>query len=200
MIRKSTLIMLFTLAAGLSAAYADTINFENLPDTYFFSVDATNIGSYYSGLTFGDDVTALSVSRFGGYDDAGFPPHSGDVVIWSAFDPDITVDFAQDQTSVGAWYTSYDFLTLSAYDGEGNLLGTATGDPNTDGFSGAADFLSLNAPDIASVTFSGDPSLYTLDDLTFTPASRGNSVPEPTTITLLATGLGALLLKRRSCL
>src|SRR5579871_4861236 len=110
MFKKIALVITFLLAAGLQPIFADTVTFEDLPDAYFFSADGQNIGSFYSGLTVGNDVTALSASRFGGYDDAGFPPHSGDVVIWSAFDPDITVNFAMDQTSVGAWYTSYDFL------------------------------------------------------------------------------------------
>lgn len=48
---------------------------EDLPDEYFFSSRGQSIGSFY--ITFGPNVTGLSISRFGGYDDSGFPSHSG---------------------------------------------------------------------------------------------------------------------------
>jgi hypothetical protein len=108
------------LCASFATAFAVVINFENLPDTYFFSAGDQNIGSFYPGVTFDPDVTALSVSRFGGYDNSGFPPHAGDVVIWDATDPAITIGFASPTVSFGIWYTSFDPPTLQAFDASNN--------------------------------------------------------------------------------
>ncbi len=194
MLRRLVLIVICSLIIGVPKASADTITFETLPDANFFSSGGQNIGSFYSGVTFGADVTGLSVTRFGGYGDAGFPPHSGDVVIWSAFDPDVTISFATNQDSVGIWYSSYDFLTLSAFDSLGGLLGSVTGNPNTDGFTGISSFLSFDSSGISSVTLTGSSSLFVLDDLTFTPGAT--PVPEPATIYLLASGLVLILARR----
>ena len=151
--------------------------FEDLPDAYFFSGGNQNIGSFYSGLTFGPDVTGLSVSRFGGYDNSGFPPHSGDVSIWDASDATITISFDAPLESFGIWYTTFDPLTLEAFDGSNNSLGVVLGNPNTDGTTGTSSFLSFAGAGIQSVTLTSTPGLFVLDDLTIT--SETTSVPEP---------------------
>ena len=75
-------ILLSMLGVVCFSASATTVyTFEDLPDAYFYSSGDQNIGAYYAGITFGPDVTGLSVSRFGGYDSSGFPPESGDVVM-----------------------------------------------------------------------------------------------------------------------
>jgi hypothetical protein len=191
---------LFRLVACVFACivslYADTITFEGLPDTYFFNGGDQNIGTYYSGITFGPDVTALSVTDFGGYDNTGFPPHSGDVVIWDASDPTITISFDSPLESFGIWYTTYDPLTLDAFDSGGNLLDTMTGAPNTDGTTGTSSFLSLSDAGIERVTLTSTPGFFVLDDLTFEAGST--AVPEPNSTTLmLAIALAYLLLRTR---
>jgi len=146
---KSVLILfIFSLAS----AHAALITFENLPDADFFNGGGQNIDGFYTGLTFGPNVTGLSASRFGGYSDAAFPAHSGDVVIWDSQDPTITIDFASPIQSYGIWYTSFDPLTLQAFDQSNNSLGTVIGEPNTDGTTGTPSFLSLSIPDIYAVT------------------------------------------------
>jgi hypothetical protein len=186
------------LVAGLLAlsdAKADSVTFEDLPDTNFFNDAGANIGASYPGVTFGPGVTGLSVSRFGGYADSAFPPHSGDVVVWSAFDFDTTIVFAIPQATVGIWYTSFDFLTLTAYDSGNAPLGSVAGNPNTDGFVGTSDFLSLNLPGISSVVISGLPGAFVFDDLTFSAVD----VPEPASgILFLGAALTVLLVRRRS--
>ncbi len=174
------------LCALSMAAKADTIlMFEDLPDVYFFSSGGQNVGSYYPGVTFGPNVTALSVSRFGGYASDAFPPHSGDVVIWDAFDPTINVTFDFSVVSFGIWYTSFDPLTLQAYDSSENLLGTVVGDPNTDGTTGTSSFLSFSDPAIAAVSLTSSAGDFVLDDLNF--ASGGTTAPEPSSLILVAT-------------
>jgi RHS repeat-associated protein len=183
-------IFLFILAAVCLPASATIVyTFEDLPDAYFYSSGDENIGTYYSGIAFGPDVTGLSVSRFGGYDSSGFPPESGDVVIWDATDATITISFATPLDFFGIWYTTYDPLTLEAFDSADNLLDTAVGTPNTDGTTGTNTFLSLSDAGISSVTLTSTPGYFTLDDMTID--TGGSSVPEPSSGWLLG---GALLL------
>lgn len=166
----ATLLLPFGLAG-------DTLTFEDLPDAYFFNGGDQNIGGFYNGITFGPDVTGLSVSRFGGYDDTGFPPHSGDVAIWDASDPTVTISFNSPILSFGIWYTTYDPLTLDAFDVSGDLLGTAIADPNTDGTTGTSSFLSLSDAGTDSVTLTSTPGFFVLDDATYEPET--SAVPEP---------------------
>jgi len=128
-------------------------------------------------------VTALSVTQFGGYDNTGFPPHSGDVVIWDATDPTITISFDSPLQSFGIWYTTYDPLTLDAFDSDGNLLDSVTGAPNTDGTTGTSSFLSLADAGIEGVTLTSTPGFFVLDDLTYETGT--SAVPEPKSIHLL---------------
>lgn len=184
-IGNHTLLLLCLIGLSWPAKLtADTIDFETLPDAYFYNGGDQNIGDFYTGITFGPDVTGLSVSRFGGYDSSGFPPHSGDVVILDATDATITISFASAVDSFGIWYTSFDPLTLGAFDSGGNSLGNAVGNPNTDGTTGNSSFLSLSAPGIQSITLTSTPGLFVLDDLTTT--SITTPVPEPNSSVLLA--------------
>jgi hypothetical protein len=179
------------LVAGTCCrAYGDTvITFEDLPDAYFFGGGDQNIGNFYSGITFGPDVTGLSVSRFGGYDNSGFPPHSGDVVIWDASDATINISFASPLSSFGIWYTSFDPLTLQAFGASSNLLGTVVGNPNTDGSTGTSSFLSFSGAGIQDVTLTSTPGFFVLDDLTM----GTGTVPEPGSLALFTTALALLV-------
>ncbi len=183
------------LFAPLKAATVSILDFEDLPEAYFFSSGGQNIGSYYSGIDFGANVTGLSVSRFGGYDSAAFPPHSGDVDVWDPVDLVMTITFESPLQSVGFWYTSYDPLTLRAYDSGDNLLGLAVGGPNTDGTTGTSSFISIQARDIRLVAISSSPGLYVLDDLTIDTGTSG--VPEPSAAELMLIGIGYLVIVRK---
>jgi len=179
------------LCLAFSSAYADVITFEDLPDAYFFSSGDQNIGTFYAGITFGPNVTGLSVSRFGGYGDSGFPPHSGDVVIWDASDATINISFGSALQSFGIWFTTFDPLTLQAFDSGNNLLGTVIGDPNTDGTTGTSSFLSFLNPGIMSVTLTSTPGFFVLDDLTTDTGT--SAVPEPSSLALLVTATVLLI-------
>ncbi len=187
--RVNTLVLL--AVGSCFSAFADPIiTFENLPDAYFFSSGGQNIGNFYSGVNFGPDVTGLSVSRFGGYDNAGFPPHSGDVVIWDAADPTIDITFDFSIQSFGIWYTSFDPLTLQAFDLSSNLLGTVVGDPNTDGTTGTSSFLSFSGTGIQSVTLTSTPGDFVLDDLAYQTGT--STIPELSSFVLLTSVLSLL--------
>ena len=94
--------MLFAwLGAANLQAQGTVVSFDDLPGAYFFANTGQNIGNYYPAFTLGPAVTALSVSRFGGYSSTAYPPHSGDVAIWDAADPTITVTFTSPVQSLG---------------------------------------------------------------------------------------------------
>ena len=192
--RLAYLILL--LAAGNKLRADIVIDFENLPDMNFFSAGGQNIGEYYSGVTFGPYVTGLSVTRFGGYLDSAFPPHSGDVVVWSAYDDAMTLAFTGLETTVGFWYTSLNPITLSAYDSASSLLGSVTGDANSDGSFGTSSYLEFDGTSISTVTISSAASQYVVDDLSFGP-NAPSAVPEPSSVVLLASMSVALWLLRR---
>jgi hypothetical protein len=196
----SVAAVLYALLLVTGTTASTVINFEDLPDAYFYSSGDENIGTYYSGITFGPDVTALSVSRFGGYDSSGFPPHSGDVAIWDATDATINISFASPITSFGIWYTTFDPLTLAAFDGSSDLLGTVIGDPNTDGTTGTSSFLSFSGTGIEDVTLTSTPGFFVLDDLTI--GAGTSAVPEPrsfavNSISLAVFGAMSLMRSRR---
>jgi len=190
-------VIFSVLLLSLASAYAGVITFEDLPDANFFSGGGQNIGDFYSGITFGPDVTGLSVSRFGGYGGSGFPPHSGDVVIWDAADPTININFSSAISSFGIWYTAFDPLTLQAFDAGNNLLGTLVGLPNTDGTTGTTSFLSFTKSGITAITLTSSPGLVTFDDLSFQTGSP--TTPEPSSSLMIVSALLGLMLYRVVC-
>jgi hypothetical protein len=175
------------------------ITFEDLGNAYFLNGGGQNIGSFYPGIAFGPNVTGLSASRFDGYSSSAFPPHSGDVVIFDPVDSTMVISFANAIQSFGIWYTSFDPLTLEAFDQNNNLLGTITANPNTDGSAGAASFLTLSNPRIKSVSLTSSPGLFTLDDLTIemTPdlSLVGLLIPMLIVLTLLMSFVALVSLK-----
>ena len=177
--------------ASLSSAYADVIDFESLPDVYMFTGGGQNIGSYYSGVDFEPNVTGLDLTG-----STAFLPHSGSIAVWDPVDLTATIYFFDPESMVGVWYTSLDLLTLTAFDGSNNNLGSNVGAANTDGTTGSSDFLAITAPDIAYVTLVGPPGGYVFDDVTFTPQGT-SSTPEPSSIVLVGICASVFLLGRR---
>ena len=195
LVRRISLLFLFS--AAMCRAGTVLIDFEDLPDAYFFSSGGQNIADYYAGVTFGPYVTGLSVSRFGGYDNVAYPTHSGDVAVWSVFDNDTTLAFSAPQDSVSFWYTSIDPITLTAFDSGSGSLGSVVGDANTDGTTGTSSQLEIDVSGIASVTISSSAGQYVFDDLQF--STEASAVPEPSSIVLDVTVLAicALIARRR---
>lgn len=198
-------VLTLTLLALIGASRADAapilVSFEDLPEANLLLGDGVNVGSFYPGLTFGPDVTGLSASRFG-YNDLGYPAHSGDTVIVSAAFDSLSIDFAQPILSFGVWYTSFNSLLLSFFDAANTLLGTETGPPNTDGVFGTSDFIQFAAAGIRRVTVDGEAGSFVLDDLTYdmggaTPPGDPVPVPEPSTLLLAVSGLSTALTTRR---
>src|SRR5579884_983289 len=155
------------------ALQAQTYTFSDLPNSYFFNNGGQNIGNYYSGITLGPNVTALSVTRFGGYNSAAYPPHSGDVAIWDASDPTITVSLASPVQSVGVWYASLGSISMLAFDSNNNRVGAANGTANSDGMTGTSTFLVVSGSSISSVRITGTPGTFVLSSLTLNASGGG---------------------------
>jgi hypothetical protein len=184
--------LMVTVIMISGSAMADIITFEDLPLANMFLGGGQNIGSFYPTLTFGADVTGLDLTG-----STAYPPHSGNIVIWSPSDPIVSIAFALPQGQVGIWYTSFEPLTLTAFDSGNMLLGSLVGDANTDGATGFSNFLSFSGTNIASITLSSSPGSYVLDDVTFTGAPSSSPVPEPNAVLLVAALLIIIVLIRR---
>jgi hypothetical protein len=155
------------------------------------------LGADFNGTTiFHGQQTGLPINIF--------PPNSGDQVTvnLASLGAVIRVDAVGSLWSMAGGYvtaTSNVTATMTAYGPSGSVLGSASvfdnclpdacGSPNPNAF------LSVAAPGIAYVEFTGDDEppggSFTMDDFTF-------ELPEPAAVVLLGLGLPILLVGRSS--
>ncbi|MBD3168384.1 MAG: PEP-CTERM sorting domain-containing protein [candidate division Zixibacteria bacterium] len=185
---KKALFALLAVLFLAGTSHALTIlDFEGIPDDFLYFGGDQNLGNYYAGVTFGPDATILDAQRYG-YNSTGYPPHSGDAVLFSDAIDHIRVDFDNATNHAELWYTaSSSGLYLEAYDSNDNMLTSDYGAGN----SGSNDFLEVNTADfdIAYVIIHDSGNFFTIDDFGWEESGGGNPIPEPTTILLMASGL-----------
>ena len=196
-LKKSITISLITgffLAASNIAAGITTVDFEDLPDTYYYFGSRQNLDGYYAGLNFGPNATILDRVIYG-YNDSGYPPHSGNAVLFNDDPLPVRVDFVGSTANyVEAWYTSINPFYLEAYDASNNLLASSSGPDNYTTNS----LISVSAPNIAYVKFPSPGYSYTLDDFGY---ETGAVIPAPGAILLGSIGVGLVgWLRRRRTL
>jgi predicted heme/steroid binding protein len=188
------------LAAGLvGAATAGPIvyNFDTFDD-------ATSLTTQYAGLSF----TQSTVIKAGqSLNEASFPPHSADGVVFDDGGP-ITIVFSTPVFSVGGYFTYTSGLTFAVYDAGNALIGelfSAYANNIAEGVGDAGSvpneliqFASAGGL-IARITITADAggSSLVLDDLTVDDGAT--SIPEPSSIALMA-GVIAAGLRRRGWL
>lgn len=145
-------------------AYAVTLDFEGVPLTYYYLGGNLNLGNFYPGVNFGPDATILDYVIYG-YDCGGYPPHSGNAVLFSGTLPYIDVIFDAPVSNVSVWYTSPYTLYLEAYaDVSMSIpLGTTPGPSN----SGTNSQLTLNLSGIRAIRIHNGGNNFTIDDLTY---------------------------------
>jgi hypothetical protein len=126
------------------------------------------------------------------------PPFSGINV--AASDTDLQIDFTEGVSSVAAYFTYLNPLSLSAFNAAGGLIGFATSrfDSNLVSTGNPANELmqitSTEAIWHITIGLGSLGGLFVLDDLTFEVAEVGgggtepNPVPEPATVTLMLLG------------
>lgn len=186
----SVLLVISSMALTLRA---NQITFEGLADN-------TTLTSQFPGLVFSN---AIILTAGIGLNEFEFPPHSGTNVASDILGP-MSITFTNPVASISSYFTYLTGLTMTAF-GSGNnqvgqtvsmfgnnlaLSGDPTSSPNellTVAFTGG----------ISSVTITGDPTggSFTLDDLTYTPAT--SAVPEHSSFFLLLTGTTALMVARK---
>lgn len=192
------------LFAGILCAVALSGAAQAGPIVYGFDDqdDYTALDTQYAGLVFSQ---ATVVKAGFTLNESALPPRSLDGVLLDDGGP-ITIDFTTPVFGVGAYFTYLNGLRFTAYDINGELIGSTAGtwtsnlaDGSGDAGSNANEFLqvSSSAGLIARVTFASDPGGYSfvLDDLT---VDTGSPVPEPSTLALMAGALCAALARRRS--
>jgi hypothetical protein len=173
------------LALGISVLFSSfqcnamVMDFEGVPQTYWYASGNQNLGNYYAGVTFGSDATILEDQVYG-YNSSYYPAHSGHAVLFSATDNNITAQFSTLQQSVSLWYTTAYDLTLSAYDASNNLIAQSVGTYNLG--TNAQLAVSAGSPAIDHIVISGTADGYTIDDI--------SAVPEPSTSVFM--GIGGL--------
>jgi len=150
------------------------------------------------------NATALKSGAVGGsLNEFDFPPHSGVTVVGLGTDMSgnsipgtdntqpMIVTFLAPHTSVSGWVTYTDPLTLKAFDPAGNLLAILNSSASSN-LGSNENFLFAGIGQISSIQISegGSPGsrAFMLDDL--------QATPEPTSLVLLASGVGAVWLRR----
>lgn len=190
MSRFAWIFVVFLGAWGPQGAQAQsTIDFEGLSDS-------TALATQVPGLTFSNAVVLSSGITLNEFE---FPPHSGSNV---AVDDGAAMQivFASPVTLASAFFTYMVPLTLTAFDGAGNVVATAQSlFSNNLALSGVAGSSPNERIDVGVATgfsrlvIAGDAggASFAVDDLSV------SAVPEPSTLATLLFGLGVLAARKR---
>ena len=191
--RLSVFVAFAFIMAFTAPLLAGTIDFENVPQTYWYYGGQQNFGNYWQGVYFGPQATILETQVYG-YNSAGYPPHSGYAVLFSISNPTIEADFASPTSYVSMWYTTSQSFTVTAYDALNNVLQSVTPSNNY----GSNSFLIITQPNIAYVTMAGTGNYFTIDDFSADFVTGRPTVPLPASVLLFGPGLvGLAAVKRR---
>lgn len=186
---RSAVVMLFVLAAPSTAQVSINFDGTGAPCTFGETTPLTNLYAG-SGVTFGgngsilNECSTFSVNARSGTDFLAF--NSLNLPVTETF------QFSSPVSYFSIWVGATSSLNWSVFFANGAI-----------GFAGATNpstwtQISYTAPSSSQyfdrVTVTGSQTMV-LDDLEFTPES--DVVPEPATMTLLATGLAALGAHRR---
>lgn len=194
---RTTLVSIASCILFASAAFAGTIDFENMPQSYWYYGGQQNFGNYWAGATIGPNSTILEDQVYG-YNSSGYPPHSGHAVLFSYSNPSIDFTFNSPIDTFSFWYTAYYDFTISAYDSSNNFLNSDVL-PNNYGTNSFYSW-STGSSIIKSISMTGTGNYFTIDDFT-APIVTGRptaATPEPGTILLMGIGVaGAVIARRR---
>lgn len=192
--KLSSLLLAMVFVVSFAApCIAGTIDFEGMPQDYWYYGGQQNFGNYWDGVYFGPDSTILEKSVYG-YNDSGYPPHSGDAVLFSIATPYIDAIFETPVDFFSLWYTvNTSTFYIDAYDSDDNLISTISGGVNY----GSNSYLemSLESSNIKRLRMHDSGNYFTIDDFTapFISGLPSDAViPEPSTFILLGSGLAGL--------
>ncbi|MBD3234047.1 MAG: T9SS type A sorting domain-containing protein [candidate division Zixibacteria bacterium] len=138
------------------------LDFEDVPEEYWYFGGNQNLDGFYPGLYFGPAAVILENLVYG-YNDTGYPPHSGHQVLASIDESFVQVNFDNPTDHVGLWYTSYYDFYLEAYDAGGTLIASAQGPSNYT----YSDYIEVNADGIAYVIYHNSGDFFVIDDFEY---------------------------------
>ena len=196
--RRSAKVLGYILPIIANTCFAASLNFDSLNDG-----DLVTNQFSAQGVTFQNAIAlaaGISLNEF------EFPPRSNSNVISDSNGP-LSIIFSTPQPSIFAYFTYAEMITLNAYDATNTLLGSlssAVGCASNALLSGTAgcspnELLTLSGlGDISRVVITGNLAggSFVLDDLDF-PVGVTTGIPEPSTVAMLAGGLGVLVLSMR---
>ena len=178
-------------------AQAAPITFEGLTEGDVLD------GTQFPGLTFSGGTVLTLESAGGSLNEYDFPPRSGSNVVGN--EASLTISFQSQIQSFSAFFNYTSALSIEAFDAFGNPLGAVSSLFDNNGpFGGAynpSELITLSVlAGISSITMSTADAggVFTIDDLDFTAAPLTAPVPEPGTLLLVLTGIGAIARRVRA--
>jgi len=203
---KSLHLLAACVLAAAPAAMAGTITFESAPNTFWEpntqlygnTGKGNDLGSFYSGVTFGPGAQLTSTSTT-------FPAHSGNLELTDSnpLNTTLSINFGAAQNSVSFFYNTFFGISIKVIDVSGSTIFTEGTTVNFATQVGTPQLFSLNDPNgIISILITDSVGLesgdFTIDDLT-APGLSGNPVPEVTSTLALfgAASLGLLAFRRK---
>ncbi len=191
-----TYLAVIAILCLTTPAFSGVIDFEGMPQAYWYEAGQQNFGNYWAGVNFGPASTILEDQVYG-YNSSGYPPHSGHAVLFSIETPYIDATFDVPVDNVSLWYTSYSTFVIDAYDAFNNLIATSSGGSNYG--TNSLISVSSSSSNIKWIKMHDSGNYFTIDDFQapFVSGEPTNGVPEPTTMLLLCLGLVGLVGVRR---
>jgi hypothetical protein len=186
----------FILFASPASAVPITYDFEEFLDGDSVSTLLAPLGATVT-ITNAAAITAgISLNDF------DFPPVSGSNVIFDSGGA-VSVAFSQAVSSFSGFFTYNAPVSVTAFLGgvQVGLLTSAFTENYVSSGNAANEFLELAGVGLFdSVVIAGDSGggSFVLDDMTIDVPEQTSSVPEPGTLSLLALGAAAALLRRRT--
>lgn len=178
-------LAILAFLAGSGIASGTLVDFEGLADGTLVTDQYSALGVTFSGsaqVVVSGPGTILTAGI--SLDELEFPPHSGVNVVFDGNGP-IFGNFSTPMTSVGAYFTYAETVTLTVFDASGQALTSAvssyTQNYTSSGTGTPNEFISISDPaGFSSFEIAGDPSggSFAMDDFTF--SSPSVAVPEST--------------------